>query len=431
MARRLPLLGLALSLAGCGAALDLEGARLALRGPDPPAAPLLREDPPADLPAPEGLRATSGELRSAPLAWDPVLTGDVAGYVIERALREKGDYQRVGLVADRFQTSFVDRGADLAPKAVPGADLGDGATYHYRVRAFDAAGSVSRAGSASVRATTAPPPARPEALRAFSHQAHKIALAWQPTADATVAGYVIFRSPSLRGDYQPIARVEGPHTTTYVDRGLGPLRVFYYRVASVNAAGGEGLPTAAVRGVTKPEPLPPVGLRAESTEIGVVRLAFDRNVEPNVAGYRVLRARAETGAEELVAELGPRETEVVDRAVGAGERLAYRAVAVDRDGLVSAPSDAVQVAAASYGLEARAESEGVRLRWNALADGAAIRVLRAGRLRAREIARVRGNEYLDRDARPGRSYRYSVVLVREGGGEAPPSEPAQISLPPR
>jgi fibronectin type 3 domain-containing protein len=428
----LPAIGL---LLGCGTLLDVEGAARILRSAETTRPPLVRETPPADLPAAEGLRAVSGELRSVPLKWDPLLTGDVGGYVVERALREKGDFQRIGIAADRFDSSLVDRGADLAPKATPGGgtapDLGDGATYFYRVRAFDGSGSISAAASVVVSASTAPPPARPEDLRVYSHQSGKIALTWRPVGDPTIAGYVVYRSPSEGGEYQPVARIEGRYTTTYVDRGLEPLRVFYYRVAALNLAGGEGVPTAEARGVTKPEPLPPAALAVDSKGLGVVRLRWQPNVESNIAGYRLLRTRDGAGADEVVAELGSRETTAEDRTIGAGERVVYRAVAFDRDGMVSAPSDPVEVTTPGYGLEARAEDGGVRLRWTAAeASGfASARVLREGRFGAREIARVRGSEYLDRDVEGGHSYRYTVVLLGDDGREALPSEGVEVAVP--
>jgi len=428
------LLAAALLGSGCGAALDLEGAARLLRSADGPHMPLLREQPPADLAAPEGLRVVSGELRSIPLKWDPVLLGDVAGYVVERSLREKGDYQRIGMLGDRFETSFVDRGADLAPKAAPGAtaDLGDGATYYYRVRAFASDGRIAAASSSTEQATTAASPPRPEDLRVYSHQTGKIALSWRPIADPTVEGYVVYRSPSESGDYLPVARVGGRYTTTWVDHELAPLRVFYYRVAAVNRAGGEGVPTSGARGVTRPEPLPPAALRVASQGLGVVRLAFEPNVEPNIAGYRLLRRRGDSGDEEIVAELGPDQHEAEDRALASGERVAYRVVAFDRDGLVSAPSDPVEVTASGYGLEARAERDGVRLSWApGRIDFASARVLREGRFGSREIARVRGSEYLDRDVDAGGRYRYTVVLLGDDGREALPSEHVDVEVPAR
>ncbi len=422
---------LTLACAGCGAALDVEGAARLLRSAETPRAPLLREEPAADLPAPEGLRAVAGELRAIPLKWDPVLVGEVSGYVVERAVREKGEFQRIGIVRDRFETSFVDRGDDLAPKALPDhpADLGDGATYHYRVRAFDGSGRIGGAASEVVTASTAPAPARPEDLRVYSYQPRKIALTWRPVGDPTVKGYQIYRSPSESGEYLPLTRVDGRYTTTWVDQDLAPLRVLYYRVAAVNQAGGEGVPTPAARGVTKPEPLPPARLRVDGEGLGRVRLAWEPNVEPNIAGYRLLRTRAGSDAEEIVAELGSGETAAEDRAVAAGERLVYRAVAFDRDGLVSAPSDPVEVTATGYGLRAEPGEGGVRLRWEGGAAWSGARVLREGRFGASEIARVRGTEYVDRGVEAGGRYRYSVVLTADDGREALPSESVEITLP--
>jgi fibronectin type 3 domain-containing protein len=429
------LVGVPVTLTGCGTALDLEGAARVLRSAEAPKRALLRERPAADLPAPEGLRAVSDELRSVPLKWDPVLVGDVAGYVVERALREKGDFQRVGVVEDRFQTSFVDRGSDLAPKAMPGsaADLGDGATYFYRVRAFDSSGSISSAPSRVGEATTVATPGRPEDLRIYSYQTGKIALTWRPQGDPTVAGYTIYRSPSESGEYLPVGKVDGRYTTTWVDRGLEPLRVFYYRVAAVNLAGGEGVPTASTRGVTRPEPLPPAALRIERQDLGVVRLRFEPNVEPNIAGYRLMRTRAGTENEELAALLAPDETTWEDRTVAAGESVRYRLVAFDRDGLVSEPSVPVAVNAPGYGLEVRAESDGVRLRWSSPADAsyASARVLRDDTTGPRELATVRGHEYLDREVDAGARYGYTIVLLGDDGREALPSERVEVTIPAR
>ena len=433
---RAPLVLLLAGLAtGCGTALDLEGAARVLRNAEAPKRPILRERPAADLPAPEGLRVVSGELRSIPLKWDPVLLGDVAGYVIERALREKGDFQRVGTVDDRFETAFVDHGADLAPKAQPGsaADLGDGATYFYRVRAFDSTGAISAAPSRVGEATTVATPGRPDDLRIYSYQTGKIALTWRPASDPTVAGYTIYRSPSESGDYLPVGKVDGRYTTTWVDRGLEPLRVFYYRVAALNLAGGEGVPTASTRGVTRPVPLPPAALRIEQQDLGVVRLHFEPNVEPNIAGYRLLRTREGNESEEVAAVLGADQSTWEDRAVAANETVRYRVVAFDRDGLVSEPSEPVALNAPGYGLKASAESEGVRLRWSSPADTryAAARVLRDGSSGPRELATVRGHEYLDREVDAGARYAYTVDLLGDDGREALPSEREEVTVPAR
>ena len=421
---------------GCATALDIEGIVRTFNPARPPEAPALSDTRPSKLVAPEGLRTRSEELRAVPLKWDPVLVGDVAGYSVERSLGKKGNYQRIAILPERFATSFVDRGTDLAPKATPGGrsgsgDLGDGTTYFYRVRAFDRTGRLSRFFSEVATATTRPLPPTPEDLRTYSHRAHMIALTWRSVDDTTVAGYVVHRSPSFRGDYLPVARVDGRFNTTWVDRGLEPLRLFYYRVAAVNLSGGEGVASRARRGVTKPEPLPPHDLRVAERELGSIRLEWTPNVESNLSGYRLFRLRGDGSTEELVAELGRDQTTALDTAVGSGESLAYRAVAFDADGMSSAPSELILAEGVGYGLRANVRGNRVELHWDSRLQelfGRA-RVLREGFFGTRALAEVPRATFSDETVKRGRSYRYRVVLLRADGTEAPPSASIEVTVP--
>ncbi len=143
---------------GCQNLLDFERARGLLQLEPGPELPALVEDAGAEIPAVTRLVAVSGELRRVPLRWQPVLTADVAGYAIERALQEAGPFARVGAVAGRHQTRWLDQGSDrVAKQGSPEGtgDLGDGHVYHYRVRAFDDEGRLAPAGGvapASARA---------------------------------------------------------------------------------------------------------------------------------------------------------------------------------------------------------------------------------------------------------------------------------------
>jgi fibronectin type 3 domain-containing protein len=426
------LLSAALGL-GCSTLVDVERARDLFRDAGEPTVPILVESPASEITAPSGLRAVSGELRAVPLKWDPVFTSDVGGYVVERAEGVDGSFARIAALPGRFQTCYVDRGEDLAPKrgAQGGrSDLGDGLRYYYRVRAFDSGGRIAAA-STPVSAVTAPPPTAPEGLHAYSLQPRGVALTWRPVPDPSVEGYLIYRSPAKQGEYLVIARSEGRFNTTYVDRGLGALRVFYYRVAAVNAAGGIGKEASEVRAVTKPEPLPPIGLRVEKLGLGSNLLAWDPNVEKDVSGYRLLRIREGSSSEEIVVELEPGATSAEDRAIGAGERLSYAVVAFDRDGLESEPSDPIEVKSVDYGLSATSRDGAIHLHWSAevQAGFATARVLRKGTFGDDEIARVPSEGHVDGDVKPGRRYRYQVILVREDGSEAPPSAVVEATAP--
>jgi fibronectin type 3 domain-containing protein len=404
-------------LAACAGSLDFDRARHVLAPPRPPPVPPLLEAA-APLPVPEGLRATSGELRSVPLRWDPLLTPSVAGYAIERALSAEGPYVRIGAVVGNAATTFVD-----------GSLGSDGATLYYRIRAFAATGALAADPSAAVSATTAAAPAPPTGFRAYSYQPRSVPLAWEPSSDPTVGGYSIERSPSARGPFEPLARLEGRHNTVYMDRGLGDLRVFYYRIAAVNHVGGRGPVSDAIRAVTKPDPLPPAGLRLAGQRLGANRIEWDPNVEPDIVAYRVYRVRA--GGRERLAELPASQTSAEDPGVGADERSAYSVVAIDRDGLDSEPAAPLGVASVGYGLVATARPDGVHLSWDArTAEGfRGARVLRHGMLRTTVLGVTAEGSWIDRAAEPGGRYRYSVVLERADGSLAPPSSPVEITVP--
>jgi fibronectin type 3 domain-containing protein len=286
------------------------------------------------------------------------------------------------------------------------------------VRSFDRAGRIAAAAATVVSGTTAPKPAPPSGLQAYSHLPRRVALRWQPASDPNTTGYVVSRSPSPSGTYTELARIEGRHQTVYLDRDLPDLGVFYYRVASIDAAFGIGDPSGAQRAVTKGEPLPPTGLRVAAQTIGANTLAWEANVEPDLRGYRLLRKRAGAKDAELVAELRASARSATDSAVAPGETVSYRVIAVDGDGLRSGPSDAIEIAGIAYDLRAAATSSGVRLAWSAAAQAGVreTRILRSGK----EIGRSSSASYVHPEGERGDHYQ--LIGVRHDGSEAPESK---------
>jgi fibronectin type 3 domain-containing protein len=427
---------LALALTACTSTLDVDRARRWFETPEEPALPAFQETHNAELPSPEGLRATSGELRAVPLRWDPLLGGNVGGYVAERARQREGPFERIAAVAGQATTAYLDTGARQWPgekDSDVATELGDGETLFYRVRAFSSGGELAKAASAVVAATTASPPDPPEGLRAYSHQPREVPLAWRASADLLVAGYVIERGPSARGPFGPLAEIDGRHQTVYVDRGLGDLRVFYYRVSSLNTAGGRGEPSNPVRAVTKPEPLPPIDLRIVARRLGANELAWEPNVEPDLAGYQLLRIREGGEAPELVASPGRDRIQATDREVSADERVSYTVVAIDRDGLESAAAEPISVQSEGYALAATVRSEGVHLQWKPRSEEGyrGARIFLLGTLGQTELAFVKGSSYVHTDVKAGRRYRYAVTLERSDASPAPSSSPVEIRIPKR
>jgi fibronectin type 3 domain-containing protein len=202
----------------------------------------------------------------------------------------------------------------------------------------------------------------------------------------------------------------------------------------VNAAGGLGVATAEpVRAVTKPEPLPPIGLRTVEQRLGANTLAWDPNVEEDIVGYRLHRTLEGEDSSSLVASLIAHETTATDTAVAAGQWVSYTLVAIDRDGLESGPANPIEVESERYGLSAIVRPDGVHLKWKDRAEEGfrGGHVFRTAVLKNKNLGFSLGTSFVDTEARPGATYRYTVVLERTDQSLAPRSVPVEISIPKR
>ena len=364
----------------------------------------------ADLIPPERLRVTSTADRQIGLSWDPVLVGDVAGYAVLRSRESSTGFDLIGRTMSRFQTVYVDAGS--GPEL-----LGDEQTYHYRVHPYDTQGEVSRS-HAYISASTDPRPEPPNGLRAFSNLPRKVALAWDPSRNLSVAGYAVYRSPTPAGEWVQVGFAKGRLNTVWEDDVPGDLRVMYYRVEALNVFSGASDPTTPVQAVTKAEPLPPTELGASAATLGRVELAWAPNVEPDLRAYEVHRALegpdGALGPEQSLGEVPGDATRFVDANVGCGQRARYRLRAIDRDQLVSGFSEPLTVTSQDLALAVASGDAGPELRWDPARasrwPGARIAELRSA-LPDRELATVTGEARFPlRDLSVG-THRLRVTLT--------------------
>ena len=358
------------ALSGCGATAEKVATKLF------EADKTIVYDRSSDLLPPEGLRVTSNADRQISLAWDPVLVGDVAGYAILRtngsntsstqsagAKTELGNdpnTRRVGITTSRFGTVFTDGGDS------PGS-LGDGQTYSYRIHPYDTQGRMSRS-HAAITATTEAKPAVPNGLQVYSNLPRKAVLSWTPSTERAVAGYGVYRCPTMAGPWEHVAFADGRLNTVYEDTIPGDLRVMYYRITAVNRFGGESEMTdSPIRAVTKAEPLPPIGLTADAHQLGQVELRWSPNVETDLRAYEVWRSAKEGNEfapEVRIATVEPGRQSYADTAVGCGETVRYQVRALDADGLESVFSEPLVVSGPDLGLALTPTAGGFELRWD-------------------------------------------------------------------
>ncbi len=195
---------------------------------------------------------------------------------------------------------------------------------------------------------------KPEAVSVTSGGLRSATVSWsKPSLPAMpVYRYRIERSESAGGPYAWVADLPGD-ILTFTDgqdarTWLKDSAAYYYRLSAI--LDQEGLvsePTAPVKAVTAPPPLPPVSCRAEATGSRAVTVTWAASSSEGLKHYRVQRA-FET-APETFEEIGIAPgVEFVDGGTAASTlkdstRYRYRVLAVNRVDAVSAPSPAATV----------------------------------------------------------------------------------------
>jgi hypothetical protein len=171
-----------------------------------------------------------------------------------------------------------------------------------------------------------PPPQKPGKPE-VKNTAEGLRLAWE----GAPGDFRIFRRAGDEKAFAPLADVQ---QSGWTDRTSEFGKPYTYRVQRIVRLGvhkeAESDPSEESE-VTTPKdefaPAAPSGLRA-SPAAGSVELSWDRNLEPDLAGYRVYRA-ASGGKFEKIAELS-QVPSYSDRAVESGKLYRYAVTAFDK-----------------------------------------------------------------------------------------------------
>jgi fibronectin type 3 domain-containing protein len=194
---------------------------------------------PPEAPAAPTAEAGDGEVR---LSWRPparLRDGSAPGslaYEVLRGIGAEGALETVFPVP-AGQTEYVDRQVE------------NERTYFYAVRAIRRDPEVTARGEASPRVAATPgrtkPPAAPANLTA-ALAAGAVRLAWSPSPDANVAGYIVYRATG-GGERIRVGSVRAPGTT-FTDRDVTPGTYGYVVTAQDNTArANESAPSNEVR----------------------------------------------------------------------------------------------------------------------------------------------------------------------------------------
>lgn len=421
-----------------GASLDQPIGRSATAAPV--VAPPPREPPPA---VPTFTLSDLG-LREVELQWsNPRVSG--LEYRIERSSSPSGPFEQIARVP-ALRGGYPDRGTQRAP-------LQDATTYYYRLTAISASGLESPA-SPVHESMTAPPPRRPDGLRADTPAGRAVTLTWTPAREEGITHYAVERASPPDYEFRPIGEVTVP---SFSEGGssnspLADAIAYRYRILAGNRVGAISEPSEPIEVKTRPPPQPVRRLAGASRQPRRVPLSWLPSPEEDVVRYEIERAAGEAGSFARIASVdGRTNAEYTDLGdvTGSGRRAAlapladhtrywYRIRAVNSVESVSAWSATIDattkpVPAVPAGVRAGAgEVNRVTVTWKANREkDIAVYIVSASTtpdLHFMEIARVEpgGNPapmFIEEPLRPGITRYYRIRAVDADGLESEWSGP--------
>jgi Fibronectin type III domain len=203
-----------------------------------------------------------------------------------------------------------------------------------------AANHKDSAWSDFVNLTVVPPPARPGSPKA-ENTAEGVRLTWQGDG----GDFVVLRRAGDEKDFTQVAEVPQPE---WLDRSTQFGKTYTYLVQRIVKPGGNRTAESELSEEVSiaPKdifpPAAPTGLRVVSAPRSI-ELTWNRNTEPDLAGYRIYRALA-GGAFEKIADTS-QVPAYSDSKIAAGKSYRYEIAAVDQAGNESPRSAPAEAAA--------------------------------------------------------------------------------------
>ncbi len=367
-----------------------------------PAVPVIATAPPS---ASANLSATAGDAQVS-LSWDAVL--GATEYRLFRADTPTGDLTRIDAGTAITETRYID------------ADVENGTTYRYTVRAVNRV----NVGPDSSEATATPALAAPAAPGNLSTAPGiaEVSLSWDAVGNA--ATYQVYRADTPNGDFTRIA--DGLTGTTYTDTGLEHDTAYRYTVRAVNAA-GISTDSAEVSATTRPLPGVPGNLRATG---GIAQISLSWDAVTGAIEYRLFRADTANGDFTRIASGATiTETTYTDTELDNGTTYRYTVRVIDAVGESPSSTEASATTRPLPGAPANLTATGgiasVSLSWDAVTGATEYRLFRADTAdgdfaRIASGAAITETTYTDTELDNGTAYRYTVRVI-DAVGESPSS----------
>jgi fibronectin type 3 domain-containing protein len=260
--------------------------------------------------------------RQIKILWRPHPNPRIKEYIIEKNTPSQGKWEKIATVKDRLNVEYIDD------------NLGDNEIFMYRIKAVTFDGIVSTA-SAISQARTKPLPNSVQEFSATKNLPRKIQLLWGRSTTPDVVLYNIYRSSSLDGSFEKIAKI--PVDANMYDNIVNEDgKVYFYKITTVDKDGLESSlkDITAIMGATLGKPKMPLVTLAQIQGNKVILnwVAGDkRAVSYNI--YKTTQEGWANSTQKLIPNIQALRFE--DSDIVRGIEYKYSVQAVDKYGLVS------------------------------------------------------------------------------------------------
>ena len=264
--------------------------------------------------------------RTAKLIWRPHTSQKVESYIVERKTGEDQEWAKIATIEGRLSAEYID------------ADLEDNTVYKYRLRVKTFDDIISKP-TEVVTVVTKPLPESVKNLKASKSQARQITLSWEATQLADFDHYNIYRSTNVDGSFDYHVKL---HETTFVDKIDEDGAHYFYKITAVDKDGLESLQSnVPIEGAVLSKPKTPLMVEIKFVD-NTFRLHWKKG-DDRAVSYTVVKTTKESWINQTVDEItNIKETQFTDLNIASDIRYEYQIIAVDKFGVKSKPTTAIE-----------------------------------------------------------------------------------------